>query len=228
MKRIRRFLESRCVVVEDDWSERVEAYYNLLIERNKQVNLTRIVDYEDYLIKHVLDSLLIVDVWPQIKTTPYRMLDIGCGGGVPGLILAITFPHLLCSEVDSKHKKAAAVHDFIETLGIENAEALQANALELSHTVEYREQIDIVIARAVGHTCKLMNQARRFLTPEDGVLIAYKTPTQIDKEREEVQREAQKRNLKLGVEASRVLELPDGVGSRQFWIMRQKGRVRSR
>ncbi len=206
----------------------IDQYYQLLTERNKVCNLTRIIDYQDFLYKHVADSLMICKVYPEIQHASVRVLDIGCGGGVPGIILAITFPNLLCTEVDSTGKKAMSVHGFIEEMGLDNAEAIQANAFELSHTADYGEQIDLVVARAVGHSAKMINQGRRFLAPGSGRMILYKTPGQLEKEREEVQREVRKKQFKLSAVASDVFELPDELGSRQFWMFEQAGRTRRR
>ena len=172
------------------------------------------------------DSLLAVKVLPELAYEPLRVLDLGCGPGIPGLILALTFPKLLCSEVDSRRKKVEAVQGFINDLGLDNAEAIHANGFELSHTAEYGEQIDVVIARAVGTTDKIIHQSRRFLTPGVGVILAYKTPHQIDEERDVVSREICKRSNKLKAERSSKFELPLDYGHRQFWLLKQAGRVR--
>ncbi len=224
MKRLLAFLSDLGIAVPDDWPATIDRFYELLLERNRICNLTRITDYQDFLYKHVADSLLATLVMPELTEEPLRVLDVGCGAGIPGLILAITYPNLLCSEVDSKHKKAAAVQHFIETLEIENAEAVQGNAFELSNTPLYNEQIDVVIARAVGRSPKLIQQSRRFLTPDTGLILAYKTPQQIDEERLDVQNEGKKRQHKLKAEASREFQLPGEYGRRQFWVMRQAGR----
>lgn len=226
MDELLKFVETLDIELPEGWAGRIEMLHELIVDANKRCNLTRIIDFRDYLFKHVADSLLAVKALPELAYDPMRVLDLGCGPGIPGLILALTFPKLLCSEVDARRKKVDAVSGFIRDLDLENAEAVHANGFELSHTAEYKGQIDVVIARAVGTTDKIIHQTRRFLVPKDGLVLAYKTPQQIDEERELVAREACKRAHKLKAETSDEFELPYGYGRRQFWLLTQSGRVK--
>ena len=218
------FVDGLGISLPAEWVSNIEAYYELMMERNQICNLTRITDYKEYLFKHIADSLLVYKAFPELTDDMYRLLDLGCGAGVPGIPLALTFPNLLCTEVDARRKKVEAVHFFIEELELENAEAVHANGFELSNTEEYNEQIDIVIARAVGHTAKIVQQTRRFLVPGSGIIIACKTPQQLEDEKDELYDEIRKRQIKLKAKASEIYELPFDYGSRQFWILTQDGK----
>ena len=199
--------------------EKIDYFYDLLITANKRCNLTRITTRDDFLNKHVLDSLLIASVYPQIKTEPLSIIDIGCGGGIPGLILAMAFPQINIVEIDSVAKKIDCVQSFINDLGLSNAQAFHANARELSRKDGFNQSFDLVTARAVAESHKLIKECRLFMT-QNGKMIFYKTPGQISDEQVLVIRESAK--AKLEAERSAVLDLTEAAGQRQFWIISRK------
>jgi 16S rRNA (guanine527-N7)-methyltransferase len=198
------------------WSERIERLHALLVEANARLNLTRLEGRDDFLWKHVADSLLVARAWPAIARDPLRVADVGCGGGFPGLPLAITFGGLRVAEIDSSRKRIAAVERFIAELGLSRCEALAARARELGRRAGSSGAFDLVLARAVGATADLVKECRRLLAP-GGALILYKTPAQAAEEAGEAERAARKAGLEL--RHSEVLELPGGRGTRQFAVV---------
>jgi 16S rRNA (guanine527-N7)-methyltransferase len=137
---------------------------NLLRERNEHVNLTSIVSPEGILTLHMLDSLSIVPDLLDAKT----VLDVGTGGGFPGLPLAVACPERVFLLIDGTQKKIRFVNEAIEQLGITNATAVAARAESLDDP-----KYDAVIVRAVGSLVDVLHNAGHLVAPE-GRLIAMK------------------------------------------------------
>ncbi|MCJ8332512.1 MAG: 16S rRNA (guanine(527)-N(7))-methyltransferase RsmG, partial [Lentisphaeria bacterium] len=177
-------------------------------------NLTRILDTNDFIIKQILDSLLLLKVCPELESL--KIIDVGCGGGIPGVILAAYFPELAITELDSIQKKVTCVQTFIDSLSLKNAQTVCGNMREIARQDGHKEQYDLVIARAVTRADKLIKETRQFLN-KAGRIILFKTPDQIDEEWELAEREAKK--YKLSIQRSEIYDLPKNAGSRQFLII---------
>lgn len=138
---------------------------NRLRERNRAVNLTSIDTLADILSVHVLDSLAVA---PHLGAAR-RILDVGTGGGFPGLPLAIACPERRFTLIDGTQKKIRFVTEAIEALAIANAEALAARAEQFRPARPF----DIVIARAVGRIPAIL-RATQHLLAAGGALLAMK------------------------------------------------------
>ena len=136
----------------------------LLRERNEQVNLTSIVSPEGILTLHMLDSLSIVPDLLDAAT----VLDVGTGGGFPGLPLAVACPEREFMLIDGTQKKIRFVNEAIEQLGITNAKAAALRAENLD-----APKFDAVVVRAVGTVADVLHNAGHLVAPE-GRLIAMK------------------------------------------------------
>ena len=136
----------------------------MLRERNEHVNLTSIVSPEGILTLHMLDSLSIAPDLLDAAT----VLDVGTGGGFPGLPLAVACPEREFLLIDGTQKKIRFVNDAIEVLGITNARAVAVRAEALEETT-----FDAVIVRAVGTVADVLHNAGHLVTP-GGRLIAMK------------------------------------------------------
>ena len=94
---------------------KLDEYCRLLWDWNERINLTRHTDYEKFVARDVIDSLALAD----FLRTGERILDVGTGGGVPGVVLAILRPDLRVELCDSTGKKALAVSEMIQTLRLD-------------------------------------------------------------------------------------------------------------
>lgn len=119
-----------------------------LLEVNQRMNLTAVREPEQVWMRHVFDSLLLL---PRLKADPdQRALDLGSGGGLPGIPLAILRPDMRWTLVDSVGKKAAFLGAEAARLGLDNVEAASERAEVLGRDPAYRESFHLVTARAVA------------------------------------------------------------------------------
>ncbi|WP_108667549.1 16S rRNA (guanine(527)-N(7))-methyltransferase RsmG [Euzebya rosea] len=132
-------------------------------------------------------------------------IDLGTGGGLPGLVAAIMRPHVGWTLIDSRQKKVDAVNEFIEILGLENARAVAGRAEVLARQEEYRGIYDGVVSRAMARLDIVAELARGFLKPR-GRLEVVKGPS-IDQERGYFQRAASK--LRMRENSTSALEMSD-------------------
>lgn len=125
----------------------LEEYYNLLIEWNEKINLTRITEKEDVYLKHFYDSLTLVKVIDL--NNDLSLCDVGTGAGFPGLVLKICFPNLKITLVDSLQKRINFLNEVITKLNLKNIEAVHDRAED--YAKKHREEYDIVTSRAVAN-----------------------------------------------------------------------------
>ncbi len=120
----------------------------LLIEWNERVNLTSIIEPDAIRVRHFLDSLSPVLVTDLAEGN--RVVDIGTGAGFPGLPLAIVFPDIQVTLIDSVGKKITFIQHVIDALGLTNATAIHARAESAGQDIAHRASYDLVLARAVA------------------------------------------------------------------------------
>ena len=112
------------------------------------MNLTSITDPEQIVIKHYLDSLTLYSILPELNNV--RLIDIGTGAGFPGLAMAIAFPGLQVTLLDSTAKKLRFVEHVGIKLELANIQTLHARAEDAGNDHLHRESYDVVTARAVA------------------------------------------------------------------------------
>ena len=147
------------------------SYLDLVLERNEHINLTAVRDRDEALVKHVLDSLSIVDL-PEYKAAD-KIIDVGTGAGFPGALLAIVSPEKEFTLLDSTLKRLRVIDEFAQTLNISNLRTVHARAEEISRKPEYSEAFDICVSRAVANLEKLSAWCLPFVR-KGGAFIAYK------------------------------------------------------
>ncbi len=147
--------------------EKLETFKNLVLEKNKVMNLTAIPE-EDFDLKHFVDSLRLLD-FVQLHG---RVLDLGTGAGFPGIPLALVLPQVDFVLMDSLRKRINFLEEVSLSLGLTGLELLHARAEEAARK-DYREAFDFVVTRALAPLPVLLEYTIPFLK-EGGYLYAYK------------------------------------------------------
>jgi 16S rRNA (guanine527-N7)-methyltransferase len=126
-----------------------DQYRRELTAWNQRVNLTRIIEPQEIVVKHFLDSLSIYLVLPDLSPN-FSVVDVGSGAGFPGLPLKIVLPELRLMLLESTGKKTAFLHHIVESLNLTGVTILTARAEEAGRQRAHREQYDVAVARAVA------------------------------------------------------------------------------
>lgn len=158
--------------------EQLEEYYNLLVEWNEKINLTRITLKDDVYLKHFYDSATIVKVIDLNKINNF--CDFGTGAGFPGIVIKILFPSLNVTLVDSLNKRINFLNIVIEKLKLEKIVAIHSRIEDFART--HREKFDLVAARAVASLPVLLEYATGIIK-KDKYFVAMKAS--IDEELEQ-------------------------------------------
>ncbi len=143
----------------------LEKFYQLLIEWNKQINLTRIIDKEDVYLKHFYDSLTIAKVIDLSKID--TLCDVGTGAGFPGIVLKIVYPNLKITLVDSLQKRINYLNQITKELNLKDIKAIHTRG------EDYKETFDVVTSRAVANIETLVKYTMH-LVNKKGIFIAMK------------------------------------------------------
>ncbi|MCC6174701.1 MAG: 16S rRNA (guanine(527)-N(7))-methyltransferase RsmG [Chloroflexi bacterium] len=132
--------------------EQFSAYADLLVQANRSLNLTRITERADIERRHFLDALTCaLPCLTELQAgVDWRSLDVGAGGGVPGIPLAIAFPSLRMTLLEATGKKAAFLRDASDRLGLEHINVRNARAEEAGLDPVERDSYDLVVARALA------------------------------------------------------------------------------
>lgn len=150
--------------------EQLHLYFQMLVEKNKVMNLTGITDEEGVYWKHFYDSTTVL-FNQDLKDK--KLCDVGSGAGFPGVVLAILEPSLQVTIVDSLNKRIVFLQELVKLLNLENVVCISARAEELSHDENYREHFDVATARAVARLPMLLELCSGFIK-KDGFFIAMK------------------------------------------------------
>src|SRR4051794_9260225 len=150
---------------------RLARYLDPLLAANATMNLTRITDRAAAEVQHVGDSLTVL---PFLPKTPHALADVGTGGGVPGIPLAIARPDARITLIEATKKKAAFLRDAVAALQLPNVSIVDARAEDAAHG-EQREAFDIAVARAVATMDWLVEWCLPLVT-KGGKMLAMKGP----------------------------------------------------
>jgi 16S rRNA (guanine527-N7)-methyltransferase len=148
--------------------------YEQILEGNRSLNLTRITEPQEFWEKHLWDSLVGVKRWlGDDSPNPFKVLDIGTGGGFPGVPVAIAFPHWSVTLLDSTQKKMVFLEGMLAALGIANAGTVVGRAEQLKRDAAHREQYDVALIRAVATTLNCAKYCLPLLKV-GGVAVLYR------------------------------------------------------
>jgi len=149
---------------------KIYRYYEILMEWNRTHNLTRITDFEDVVEKHFVDSLLLLDLNPDL--TGLKFADVGTGAGFPGIPLSIFLPETEFYLIDKVQKKCSFLHYVCAELKLKNVKVINDRIENIP------ELFDIISIRAVSIENSFLNTLGKRLN-SGGKIILYLSQTQI-------------------------------------------------
>ena len=158
--------------------EQFRIYYEMLVEKNKVMNLTGITEWDEVLEKHFLDSISLIRAVDLNRDL--SVMDMGTGAGFPGIPLKIAFPNLKVTLADSLNKRVLFLQEVIDELKLEGIEAIHGRAEDLARDKRYRENYDLSVSRAVANLSTLSEYCLPFVKI-GGQFISYKSG-EIDEE----------------------------------------------
>lgn len=172
----RKYLEEKLGIFEGLISEnklrQFLTFYDILIEWNSFMNLTAITDFEEVVLKHFLDSIMIFKYTDIEKDAV--VLDFGTGAGFPGIPLKIVRPDLKITLMDSLNKRIKFLDEVIIKLGFNNITTIHGRGEELGKKAEFRQKYDFVLSRAVARLSTLSECCLPFVK-KGGYFISYKS-----------------------------------------------------
>lgn len=147
-------------------------YYEMLVEKNKVMNLTAITEFKEVVVKHFLDSVYAgkyLDFSGKVS-----LIDIGTGAGFPGIPLKIMYPELKVVLLDSLNKRIKFLDEVILALKLTDITAIHGRAEEIARKPKYREQFDYCVSRAVANMNSLSEICIPFVK-KGGSFVPYKS-----------------------------------------------------
>ena len=161
--------------------EQFVKFYEMLVEKNKVMNLTGITEFDEVIVKHFIDSLALVKVIDKDKLSDdISIIDIGTGAGFPGIPLKIAFPEIKITLLDSLNKRINFLNTVIAELGLTDIETIHGRAEDFAKQPKYREQFDLCVSRAVANLTTLSEYCLPYVKV-GGMFVPYKSG-EIDEE----------------------------------------------
>jgi len=150
---------------------RLEVYMDGILKWNKKVNLTAITSRDEFVRKHLLDSVMCCGA--EEISSAGTVIDVGTGGGFPGIPLAAIFPEKQFVLLDSLGKRIKVIKEISGAAGIVNTEFIHARAEDLAREKKYREKFDLCVSRAVAGMPVLAEYCLPFVR-RGGTFLAFK------------------------------------------------------
>lgn len=160
------------VQISDEKAELLFRFYELLIQKNKVMNLTGITEFTQVVYKHFLDSVYGGNFMNCLSGV--SVIDVGTGAGFPGIPLKICYPELNIILMDSLNKRVGFLNEVINGLVLSNIQAVHSRAEDMGQNPKYREQFDYAVSRAVADLAVLSEYCLPFVKV-GGKFISYKS-----------------------------------------------------
>lgn len=180
------------ITLSDFQLEQFYSYYEMLVEKNKVMNLTAITEECEVVTKHFSDSLSLFDLLKEMQAggdawyKTCNMIDVGTGAGFPGIPLKIVFPELRVTLLDSLNKRVIWLKEVCTDLGLEGVCVVHGRAEDIGRQAEHREMYDLCVSRAVANLSSLSEYCMPFVKV-GGYFIPYKSG-EIDEELNQAKR----------------------------------------
>ncbi len=209
--------------------EQLHRYYEMMVEKNRVMNLTGITEYSEVVTKHWLDSLcfakiLSAEASASNLTARFRVIDIGTGAGFPGIPMKIFYPEAEFLLLDSLNKRILFLQDVVEEIGLEHITCVHGRAEELARKDEYREKYDYCVSRAVARLASLSELCIPFVKT-GGAFVSYKS-LEADEEISEAEAAIQEMNAKK--ESVLTYDIPTTELPRKLVVIRKKGETKAK
>ena len=163
------------IELSDSQVEQFLIYYEMLIEKNRVMNLTAITDFDEVLKKHFVDSLSLVKAYDLDSAgAEVSLIDIGAGAGFPGIPLKIAFPNLKVTLMDSLNKRVDFLNEVINALKLDGIDAIHGRAEDFAGPDQLREKYDLCVSRAVANLATLSEYCLPYVKVA-GQFISYKS-----------------------------------------------------
>lgn len=201
---MKQLFDTMGISLSNEQEEKFNKYYKLLIEWNKQMNLTSITELEEVKIKHFLDSAALLKFIDKEQLKGKTMIDVGTGAGFPGIPLAILCPELKITLLDSLAKRVRFLEAVANECGLENVIAVHGRAEDMGQMSEYREKYDYAVSRAVANLSTLSEYCIPFVKV-GGYFLPYKS---MKTDEEILEGENALSILKSGIEKVEKFKLP--------------------
>lgn len=172
MEYLKDIFEKHEFILTEMQAEQFKIYYEMLVEKNKVMNLTAITEYKEVVVKHFLDSVYLARF--EDLSGAVSVIDIGTGAGFPGIPLKIMFPEMRMVLLDSLNKRIRFLDEVVERLKLQNVETIHGRAEEIAKKAEYRERFDFCVSRAVANLNSLSEICIPFVKM-GGKFISYKS-----------------------------------------------------
>lgn len=192
-----------------------EEFMNHMLLWNERVRLTSITDENEIIDKHFIDSLTVVNT--KLFDGHKKVMDMGTGGGFPGIPLKFYNDEIELTMIDSRLKKIEYLETVIEKFNLKNTFALHGRAEDYGRDNEYREKFDVVVSRAVAELATLAEFCLPFVSV-NGYFVAMK-----GSEVEDELNDANKAISILGGKVEKIMkfQLPDSDFSRSIIVIKK-------
>ena len=177
MKDIAYYAQLMGIELDDNQLQQYNTYMNMVIEKNKVMNLTAITEPEEFSLIHFADSLSLIPavsaVAPLTKEN-VSVIDVGTGAGFPAIPLKIAFPNMNLTLLDSLNKRVTFLDSVVDELGLKKVTTIHARAEEGGRQKNLRDNFDFVLSRAVANLSVLTEYCLPY-AKVGGLFISYKS-----------------------------------------------------